>query len=48
METARHNNDDSYRGSDGQTYREDDEENNPFHDNHTLSSDEEALHQHHT
>jgi hypothetical protein len=49
MDVARHNRDYYYRGSDDETNREDDEEYNPFHDNHTMaSSDEEALHQRHT
>jgi hypothetical protein len=48
VEATGNNRDDSYRGSDGETYDDDDEEFNPFHDNHTLvSSDEEALHQNH-
>jgi hypothetical protein len=48
MEDADHNLDNSYHGSDGETYRDDDKESNPFHDNHTLSSDEEAIYQYHT
>jgi hypothetical protein len=44
VEAAENNRDDSYRGSDGKTYGDDDEEFN-----HTfMSSDEEALHQNHT
>jgi Retrotransposon gag protein len=49
VEATGDNRDDSYRGSDDETYGDDDAEFNPFHDNHTLVfSDEEALHQNYT
>jgi Retrotransposon gag protein len=49
VEATGDNRDDSYRGSDDETFGDDDAEFNPFHDNHTLvSSDEEALHQNYT
>ena len=49
VEASGRERDDSYRGSDGENSSGDEEETNPFHDNHSpVSSDEEALHQNRT